>query len=326
LTDHPDQPVFTPATGQRLHWGELPNQVRHALEDRLGAAVVDTATQPGGFSPGVAARLTLADGRQVFVKAVSGSINPDSPGMHRREARMAAALPASVPTPRFLGSYDDGEWVALIFEDIDGTPPQTPWRQPELDRVLVAVGELSSALTPAPIAVEPVSDVMPYVFSGWQRLAASAESGQDDLRGLDPWAQRHLAELVALEVASPNAAAGATLLHADLRADNILLTPSRVVFVDWPWASRGAAWVDLLFMLPSVAMQGGPRPWEIFDVHPLGRRAPAAAVTAVVAAAAGFMIRGSRLPPPPGLPTVRAFQHDQGVPALDWLKRRTGWT
>ena len=73
-------------------------------------------------------------------------------------------------------------------------------------------------------------------------------------------------------------------------------------------------------------MQQGPKPWEIFDAHPLGRRAPAAAVTAVVAAAAGFMIRGSRLPPPPGLPTVRAFQRDQGVPALEWLKRRTGWS
>jgi aminoglycoside phosphotransferase (APT) family kinase protein len=326
LTDHPDHPVFTPATGQRLHWRELPDQVRRGLEDRLGADVVEATTQPGGFSPGVAARLTLADGRRVFVKAVSGRTNPDSPGMHRREARIAAALPASVPAPRFLDSYDDGDWIALIFEDIDGTAPRTPWRQPELDRVLVAVGELSSALTPAPIAVEPVSQLMPSVFSGWQRLAASAESKQDDLRGVDPWAQRHLDQLVALEAASPEAAAGTTLLHADLRADNILLTPSRVVFIDWPWASRGAAWVDLLFMLPSVAMQGGPKPWEIFDVHPLGRGAPAAGVTAVVAAAAGFMIRGSRLPPPPGLPTVRAFQRDQGIPALEWLKRRTGWT
>jgi aminoglycoside phosphotransferase (APT) family kinase protein len=326
LADHPDHPVFTPATGQRLHWGELPDQVRRDLEDRLGADVVEATTQQGGFSPGVAARLRLADGRRVFVKAVSGRINPDSPGMHRREARIAAALPASVPAPRLLGSYDDGDWIALVFEDIDGNAPRTPWQQPELDRVVVAVGELSSALTPAPIAVEPVSELMPYVFSGWQRLAASAESLQDDLRGVDSWAQRHLARLVALEAASPDAAAGTTLLHADMRADNILLTPSRVVFIDWPWASRGAEWVDLLFMLPSVAMQGGPKPWEIFDVHPLGRRAPAAAVTPVVAAVAGFMIRGSRLPPPPGLPTVRAFQRDQGVPALEWLKRRTGWT
>src|SRR4029077_13213448 len=126
--------------------------------------------------------------------------------MHRREARIAAALPASVPAPRFLDSYDDGDWIALIFEDIDGTAPHTPWRQPELNRVLVAVGELSSALTPVPIAVEPVSELMPSVFSGWQRLLASAESGEYDLRGVDPWAERHLAQLVALEAASADAA------------------------------------------------------------------------------------------------------------------------
>lgn len=286
---------------------------------------MEATTHPGGFSPGVAASLALADGRRAFVKAVSGRINPYSPGMHRREARIAAALPASVPTSRFLDSYDDGDWIALIFEEIDGTTPRTPWHQPELDRVLVAIGELTSVLTPAPIAVESVGELMPDVFAGWQRLAAGAESGQDDLQGVDPWAQRHLAELVALEAASPQAAAGTTLLHADIRADNILLTASRVYFIDWPWASRGAAWVDLAFMLPSVAMQGGPKPWEIFDAHRLGRTAPAAAVTAVVAAVAGFMIRGSRLPAPPGLPTVRAFQRDQGLPALEWLKRRTGW-
>ncbi len=287
---------------------------------------MEATTQPGGFSPGVAARLVLADGRRVFVKACSGSINPDSPGMHRREARIAAALPASVPAPRFLDVYDEGDWIALMFEDIDGTTPRTPWQPPELDRVLREIEELSAGLTPAPIGVEPVGELMPNVFTGWQRLAAGVESGQDDLRGVDPWAQQHLGALAALEGAAADAASGTTLLHADVRADNILLTPSRVFFIDWPWASLGAPWVDLLFMLPSVAMQGGPRPWEIFDVHPLGRRAPPAAVTAVVAAVAGFMIRGSRLPPPPGLPTVRAFQRDQGLPALEWLKRRTGWT
>src|SRR5207248_1389832 len=229
------------------------------------------------------------------------------------------------PTSRLLDSYEGGDWITLIFEDIEGAAPRTPWRQAELDRVLRAVEELSASLTPAPIAVEPVSELMPMVFAGWRRLAAGVESGQDDMRGIDPWAQRHLAELVALEALAPDAAsAGTTLLHADLRADNILLTPSRVFFIDWPWASRGAAWVDLAFMLPSVAMQGGPKPWEIFDAHPLGYRAPDAHVTAVVAAVAGFMIFGSRLPPPPGLPTVRAFQRDQGLPALEWLKRRAG--
>jgi hypothetical protein len=49
------------------------------------------------------------------------------------------------------------------------------------------------------------------------------------------------------------------------------------------------------------------------------------AVTAALAAMAGFLIGGSREPPPPGLPTLREFQLGQGLVALDWLRRRTGW-
>jgi aminoglycoside phosphotransferase (APT) family kinase protein len=326
ISKPPDDLAFTPATGQRLHWDQLPGPIRAALESRLGAAVTQSDTQPGGFSPGVAARIRLADGGQVFIKAVSGSINPHSPAMHRREARIAAALPAEVPAPRLLDYYDDGEWIALIFEDVDGSSPRMPWRPNELDRVLGALTQLSFALTPAPLVVEPISQIGMDAFTGWRRLAAASAAGQDDLRGVDPWVRRHLADLVSLEAESARAADGSTMLHADIRADNVLLTPTRVLFVDWPWASRGAAWVDLLFMLPSVTMQGGPKPWQIFDRHPLGQAAPADAATAVLAAVTGFLVRQSRLPAPPGLPTLRAFQRDQGVPALDWLKQRTGWS
>jgi aminoglycoside phosphotransferase (APT) family kinase protein len=139
------------------------------------------------------------------------------------------------------------------------------------------------------------------------------------------WARCHLDRLAGLESEWEAASAGATLLHFDLRADNILLTADRVLVVDWPHASLGAGWMELLQILPSIAMQGGPRPWEIFDSHPLGRSAPGPEVTAVLAAVAGYFVRQSRLPAPPGLPTLRAFQRDQGIPAVEWLMRRTGW-
>ena len=38
----------------------------------------------------------------------------------------------------------------------------------------------------------------------------------------------------------------------DVRADNFLLTPDRVVLVDWPWASIGAAFAEMIFFAPSV--------------------------------------------------------------------------
>ena len=69
-------------------------------------------------------------------------------------------------------------------------------------------------------------------------------------------------------------------------------------------------------------MQAGPKPWELFDDHPVGRDADPDRVNAVLAALAGFFVHRSTLPPPPGLPTLREFQRAQGAESLAWLRRR----
>jgi phosphotransferase family enzyme len=304
------------ARGQRVPWESLPESVRAAVEDGLGARVVAAATQPGGFSPGAAARLELDDGRRAFVKAVGREPNPYSPGMHRREAEVAAALPPEAPAPRLLFSHDDGDWVALVFEDVAGYEPPLPWRQDDLERVLAALADLSAALTPAPVEAPTAAEYLAELFGGWGLLA---EGGGAE--GLEPWAAERLDELAELESTWPEASAGETLLHADVRSDNVLLAPDRVVFVDWPHACIGAACLELIGFLPSVAMQGGPRPWEVFDAHPLGREAPPEQVVALVAAVAGFFVQRSTLPPSPGLPGLREFQGVQGAEALAWLRR-----
>jgi aminoglycoside phosphotransferase (APT) family kinase protein len=191
--------------------------------------------------------------------------------------------------------------------------------------VLDAVAELAVALTPAPIDAPAVADRFGEEFQGWRRLVEARRRGDDDLAGLDTWARRHLVDLAALETGWEAAAEGPTLVHADLRADNVLLTADRVVVVDWPWACLAAPWFDLVAMLPSVRMQGGPAPETLFADHPVARTADPGAVTAVLAALAGFFVQRSRQPSPPGLPTLRAFQAGQGRTALAWLKVRTTW-
>lgn len=86
-------------SGGRLAWERLPAAVRQGLQARLGSPVVHAATQPGGFSPGLAARLRLADGRRVFLKAAGPDPNPHTPALHRAEARITAALPPPRPAP-----------------------------------------------------------------------------------------------------------------------------------------------------------------------------------------------------------------------------------
>ncbi len=184
---------------------------------------------------------------------------------------------------------------------------------------------LASALTPAPIAALPAATRSATLGHGWHRLAA-APDGAALLARMDPWAARNMTGCVTLEDNWPAAVTGSCLAHGDIRADNVLLTDDRVIFVDWPWARLAPPWFDLIGMLPSVAMQGGPRPEAVLAQHPVARDADPQAMTVMIAALAGFFCWQGSQPDPPGLPTVRAFQRAQGAVALDWLRQRTGWS
>lgn len=307
----------------RVPWDELPAAVRSWAQDALGSAVVSAVSQPGGFSPGAACRLTLADGGRAFLKAVSAAANPGSPALHRREAQVADALPAGAPAPAFLGSFEQDGWVALLFADVDGRQPGRPWRLPELSRVISSLDRLHELLTPSPLPdLLTVQAAHREVMTGWRELAGSGSGCGDRL---DDWSRRNLAALARLEAGWEAAAAGTTLLHSDVRDDNVLLTTDGgVLFVDWPWACTGAPWWDVVAFAPSVPVQGGPEPDWVLARSASAASADPAAVTAVLAAIAGFFTRQSLRPPPPGLPALRAFQAAQGEHARAWLRRRTG--
>jgi aminoglycoside phosphotransferase (APT) family kinase protein len=308
-----------PAEGARIAWQDVPQPVRAAIELVCGAPVIEARNQPGGFSPGMAARVRCADGAAWFVKAASAEVNPDAPQLHRREANVLAGLEpliaaGQLPVPRLRGTAESGPWFALVAGDVAGRQPSLPWRDGELDAVLAALDRLAAALTPAPVAVPAVSEYLGADFTGWRVL--SRNSGDDRV---DPWSRAHLSELAALEATWAVHAAGGTMLHADIRADNLLLTRGGVMVVDWPHACRGAAFADLVFFAPSVAMQGGPEPAALLARSRAGRAASQEALAAVVCAMAGYFTERSLRPAPPGLPTVRRFQAAQGEVARRWL-------
>ncbi|HEX5596853.1 MAG TPA: phosphotransferase [Micromonosporaceae bacterium] len=136
------------ATGVRIGWADLPLRVRGAVERSLGSRVVAAVSQHGGFSPGTADRVVTADGQRAFVKAVGCDLNEGSVALHRIEARVAAALPSEAPAPRLLACHDDGEWIALVFEDVDGRHPRTPWSPDEVSAVFATLADLAQVTTP----------------------------------------------------------------------------------------------------------------------------------------------------------------------------------
>src|SRR5581483_4651284 len=99
-----------------------------------------------------------------------------------------------------LSTFDDGEWVVLLFEDIDGAHPVVPWRDDELARVLAALHDLGVALTPSPVEAPSIEVALEPLLTGW-RSFASAGTAPKARGGTAPegWAGRHLDDLAALE-------------------------------------------------------------------------------------------------------------------------------
>ena len=309
-----------PAAGVHLPWANVPAAVKGWAAAVGGGEPTEVRDVHGGFSPGATAWLECPCGA-VFVKAVGEELNPESPALHRREAVVSAALPAWPTFPVLLDFYDQGGWVALAFEAIEGRVPRHPWDRSELDTVVNALQAVHETLTPSPAAhIDTAPRYFRHLFGGWAELAAAR-----DTPGLDPWCRKNLFRLVELETHWPEAISGETLVHGDIRSDNILLGPSGPVFVDWPHAAVGNPVFDLVAWAPSVVLEGGPQPEELLAGHGLSRSADPDIVSVLVAAVSGFFVSHSYRSPPPGLPTLRPFQMAQGEVALDWLRRCTGW-
>ncbi|XVU26826.1 aminoglycoside phosphotransferase family protein [Actinoplanes sp. CA-054009] len=298
------------ATGKRITWPELPAAVRERIERIIGGgAVVTAVSQPGGFSPGSADRVVTESGRRAFVKAVTPAVNARSAELARDEMRITALLPERVPAPRLIDGFDDGEWVVLVLEDVEGAHPRTPWVESEIDAAVTALAELDQALTPAPAGLRNAGDLFADDFAGWDRVAA------DPPADLDPWERDHLPGLrAAAERTVDRLRTGDTVAHCDIRADNMIVRPDgRVVIVDWPWAAVGPRWWNSVDLAANVWVHGGD-PERV--IEGIDRRI----VTDAFAALAGMFRDICRMPPPPGIPTVRAFQRWQADELRRWLK------
>lgn len=305
------------ASGVRISWMQLPARVRAGIEAVIGGGVVVTAvSQSGGFSPGSADRVVTADGRRAFVKAVSSIQNERSPSLHRAEANVVGQLPSNSYVPALLGVYDDGAWVGLVFEDLDGHAPALPWNAAELEAAMTTLRQMARDFTPNPVPHLPsITSSYATVFAGWERIRTEPPAD------LDSWASQHLDDLCRLAACGLASLAGDTLLHTDIRADNLLIrTDGTVAVVDWPWACTGGAWFDQLLLCVNVDLYGGYDPEQLVlnYLEAVNRDD----ITAALAGLCGYFTDVARQPPDPGLPTVRAFQRAQARSTLAWLRRR----
>lgn len=302
-------------TARRLQWGHLPPHLRSVVERRCGAPVVEARSQDAGFTPGFASVLSCADGSRHFVKAASTKAQRVFADAYREEARKLRALPPQAPAARLRWVHDADEWVVLGFEPIAGRPPHRPWRTDDLAVCLETLADMTRLLTPAP----PLLRLRSFAeeFEGLPALWDQVRRHHPDLP--------HAEDAAALAGQFAAVTAGRTLVHTDVRDDNLLIRPDgTAVLCDWNWPVVGAAWIDTVMLLIGPRGDGLDVETVLAEAEPV-RSVPAEHVDVLLAVLGGYFLKSADDPVPPTSPYLREAQRWQGEVVWDWLCERRGW-
>jgi hypothetical protein len=307
------------AEQRRTAWSELPAELHQTVAEVLGGPVTSAVSQSNGFSPGSADRVTTAEGRRAFVKAVHRDRNPGTFELHSREIAVMTAMPAGVRAPTLLGSYRADDWVALILSDIDGRHPGEALDGSDAEAVLDALATFSAVPVRTLDELPRAAEEFLAEAAGWAELLADGALGE-----LPPWVQGSVDRLRAAADRVASAVEGENLVHLDCRADNVLIDRAGAAWiVDWPWACIGAGWVDGLSYLLDARVRGDRVDADVLlREHPLFTGVPAGSIDAVLAAITGSFFNKARQPAPPNMPALRDFQRREALAGADWLRER----
>ena len=260
--------------------------------------------------------LHCEDGSHHFVKAASLIAQRMFAEAYREEARKLAALPEDAPAPRLLWTLEAYDWFALSTEYVAARAPARPWQPAELQACVDMLVAAAAGPHPTPDRARPAA----------RRRGVRGVAGVlGPPAGHPTRTLPHLEEAAALAATFAEVTAGSTLVHTDVRDDNLLLAADgRVLLCDWNWPMVGAAWLDSLFLL--IGPRGDGLDVEaVISRHPLLSAVPPEHIDVVLALVVGYFLKSADDPVPTTSPFLRDAQRWQGEVCWDWLCERRGW-
>lgn len=187
----------------------------------------------------------------------------DPATFHREAAVLALLERQAYPAPRVVPAFDGasvtecGRCPVLVTTFIDGEP--TGFSPADLGRLGATLGHLHALPLPTPASAAPGA---PTAISPARMLPrtelAAARSWLEEVRGAVPPGYRarydqleEVCQTLDLLDDLPT-----VLIHNDCHPGNSIRTPNgRVVLIDWEGAGRGAAIIDVGFLLVSCEIE-----------------------------------------------------------------------
>jgi phosphotransferase family enzyme len=320
-------------------WSDVPPALVAKLERVLGSPVIGADIAWGGYSPSASFHLTLADGRRAFVKGAHPGQTPEGRLALEQEIDSYRELDVLRGlAPGYLGTAACEGWSFLVLEAVAEAEKPLPWSRAKLERLAASLADFYERARPVamtwqrPRIHRSLTIDLTDADSGWALLAQSPEARAGflslfhDPAAADRWLDRSLPQLLALQSAAGellqhDPQRETSLIHLDLRSDNLLFRPNGApVLLDWPYVTKGPVALDVVFFAPSVEGEGGPPAREIVTLfsQALGSRFPHRDQQIALAFAAGFFADKAYLASIPGLPRLRWVQRMQLAVCLGW--------
>jgi hypothetical protein len=257
----------------------------------------------GRGSSGTAARWIVGDaGRSAFVKIGATLLTA---GWTRDEHRNYLAIDGPF-MPSVLGFDDDGERPVLALEDLSSAFWPPPWTRERVDAVLETLAAVHRTPPPAHLIGHSID-----WGANWREVGEDPKAFLALRLCSAAWLDAALPALIAASEAAP--LDGSSLVHLDVRSDNVCFRDGRAILIDWNAASIMNPDVEVAAWLPSLHAEGGPAPEQILP-----------SVPELAAWLAGYFCSRAGEPTIPDAPHVRPLQLRQARTALPWAARALG--
>lgn len=261
----------------------------------VGADVVGVDPIDRGHLANRRYRVRLEDGHSVFVKEPTSPFTEDVLAGERRAYESLAGRP-------FMPTYINSSDRLLVVEDLGHAYWPPPWRTDDLDAALLLIEQIGATAGPAPLR-DLADDTRHRV---WWKVAANPAPFLELNECTEEWFADSIEALVETDACPLG---GGSLVHGDLRSDNLCILDGTAIAVDWGAAARGRPDYDLVGFAVSTAAELAVRPETI---------APRAD-PALVAVFAGTFAHASVSPGVPA--SIRHQLHGYLRIALPWTAR-----